>query len=236
MHPSAMDNGALFFKRYLPYLPHDTPIRVVDIGAQNVNGSLREVSPTNCEYIGVDFAHGAGVDVVIYDPYELPFEDDSVDVVVSSSCLEHSEMFWLLHLEVLRILRPHGLFYLNVPSNGAFHRYPVDCWRFYPDSGRALVNWSKRNGINSALLESFVSHQKVNPWNDFVAVFVKDASQHLRYPDRMHTGRSDVENAFLMGSDEVMNFSAATEDLRNLGVLRKQLQQMQTTKGEEETR
>ena len=30
------------------------------------------------------------------------------------------------------------LFYLNAPSNGEFHRYPVDCWRFYPDAGGAL--------------------------------------------------------------------------------------------------
>jgi SAM-dependent methyltransferase len=71
--------------------------------------------------------------------YKLPFADGSVDVVLSSSCFEHSEFFWLLFLEILRVLRPEGLFYLNAPSNGPFHRYPVDCWRFYPDSGNALV-------------------------------------------------------------------------------------------------
>lgn len=228
MHPSAMDNGDFFFQRYLPYFSKDRPITIVDIGAQNVNGSLRQVCPAECEYIGIDFVAGVGVDIVIEDPYELPFKDDFVDVVVSSSCFEHSEMFWVLYLEVLRILKPHGLFYLNVPSNGAFHRYPVDCWRFYPDSGRALVSWSKRNGFDSALLESFVSHQKGNPWNDFVAVFIKDASEHLRYPERMLTGRNDIENAFSSEGDEIINFSAATEDLRNLGAMRKQLKTIYT--------
>ena len=26
-------------------------------------------------------------------------------------------------------------------SNGDYHSWPVDCWRFYPDSGIALINW-----------------------------------------------------------------------------------------------
>ena len=64
-------------------------------------------------------------------------------------------MFWVSYLEILRILKPVGLFYLNAPSDGAVHKYPVDCWRFYPDSGQALVTWSKRNGFNNVLLECY---------------------------------------------------------------------------------
>jgi SAM-dependent methyltransferase len=123
-------------------------LTIVDIGSQDVNGSLRSVAPPNNKYIGVDFVEAKGVDVVITDPYSLPFEDESVDAVVSSSCFEHSEFFWLLFNEALRILKPTGLLYINVPSNGQFHRYPVDCWRFYPDSGVALQNWGKRSGYS----------------------------------------------------------------------------------------
>lgn len=226
MHPSAMKNGEYFFQRYMRYVKSDTPVKVVDIGAQNVNGSLREVCPQGCEYIGVDFVAANGVDVILDDPYTLPFADNSIDVVVSSSCFEHSEMFWVLFLEVLRVLKPHGLCYLNVPSNGAFHRYPVDCWRFYPDSGKALVSWAKRNKYNSLLLESFVSHQKVNPWNDFVAVFIKDAAAQLNYPERMISGRDDIENAFVANHEDIINFSAKTEDLRNISAMQKQLAQV----------
>ena len=125
----------------------------------DVNGSLKEVIPKNSKYIGVDFAEGKGVDKVLKDPYNLTFENNSVDVVISSSCFEHSELFWLLFIEIIRILKPNGLFYLNAPSNGAFHRHPVDCWRFYPDSGKALVKWAKKNGFNTLLLESFISNQ-----------------------------------------------------------------------------
>src|SRR5690242_17879182 len=125
MHPSALKFGKRFFDAYA--VSRGT---VVDIGAQDLNGSLKDVCPKRLKYVGVDFAAGKGVDVILKDPYKLPFEDRSADFVVSSSCFEHSEMFWLLFLEILRILKPEGVFYLNVPSNGIFHRYPVDCWRF----------------------------------------------------------------------------------------------------------
>ncbi|KOO58222.1 methyltransferase type 11 [Rheinheimera sp. KL1] len=226
MHPSAMKNGEYFFQRYMRYVKSDTALKVVDIGAQNVNGSLREVCPPGCEYIGVDFVAANGVDVILDDPYTLPFADNSIDVVVSSSCFEHSEMFWVLFLEVLRVLKPHGLFYLNAPSNGAFHRYPVDCWRFYPDSGKALISWAKRNNYNSLLLESFVSYQKVECWSDFVAVFVKDAAAQLHYPERMFSGRTDIENVHVANHDKIINFSEKTEDLRNISAMQKQLAQV----------
>jgi hypothetical protein len=77
---------------------------------------------------------------------------------------------------MLRILRPSGLLYINAPSNGPYHRYPVDCWRFYPDSGLALQRWGNRNGFKVALLESFIGAKKIEPWNDFVAIFVKEKS------------------------------------------------------------
>ncbi|MEP3349843.1 MAG: methyltransferase domain-containing protein [Marinomonas sp.] len=221
MHPSAMNNGKVFFERYMPYLPSGEKPKVVDIGAQNVNGSLREVCPENVEYIGVDFIEGKGIDVVLDDPYVLPFADNSVDVVVSSSCFEHSEMFWVLFLEVIRVLKPHGVFYLNAPSNGSFHRYPVDCWRFYPDCGRALVTWAKRNNYSIALLESFTAFQIRDVWNDYVAVFLKNEAFALNYPEKAFTGRDDVENITVYQQDKILKETADTEDFRELNKLRK---------------
>lgn len=226
MHPSAMNNGKIFFQRYLHYIKTDTPVKVVDIGAQNVNGSLREVCPSRFEFVGVDFMQANGVDIVLEDPYTLPFADNSIDAVVSSSCFEHSEMFWILFLEVIRILKPNGLFYLNAPSNGSFHRYPVDCWRFFPDSGKALTTWAKRNGYNTMLLESFVSHQQVNVWNDFVAVFLKEAEYQRDYPERMLTGRDDIENISVSNCDEILKLTPATEDLRNLNAMQRKISQI----------
>jgi ubiquinone/menaquinone biosynthesis C-methylase UbiE len=220
MHPTAMSNGKLFFDTYVVPLKDAV---VVEIGAQDVNGSLRQVSPPGAQYIGVDFVAGKGVDVVLTDPYRLPFENESADVVVSSSCLEHSEMFWLVFTEVLRVLKPHGLFYLNVPSNGAFHRYPVDCWRFFPDSGKALVTWARREGMNPALLESYTSHQRADIWNDFVAVFVKDETHVGRHPGRILNTFKEFENGYVYGNEKALNFAQMPEDFRRAATLTQQL-------------
>lgn len=212
MHTTALQNCKQFFDTYAKDFPAGA--KVIEIGSQDVNGSLRSVTPGHFDYLGVDFVAGKGVDLVLSDPYQLPLETGSADIVVSSSCFEHSEMFWLVYLEIMRILKPHGLFYLNVPSNGAFHRYPVDCWRFYPDSGRALVTWAKRNGMNAALLESFTSLQSKEDWNDFVAVFVKDAEQAGAFPNRIVQTFSDFDNAVVHGHDGIVNHNAMTENQR----------------------
>lgn len=209
MHKTAMQNGKRFFDCYASLLKSG---KIVDIGAQNVNGSLREVAPPALEYVGVDFIKAAGVDIVLDDPYKLPFEDNSVDVLVSSSCLEHSEMFWLSFLEMMRVLKPHGLCYLNVPSNGHFHRYPVDCWRFYPDSGIALVNWAKRNGYNPCLLESYISSQEGDTWNDCVTVFIKNQEHVEQYPNRITDNFKNYYNAIRYPEEYFGNFEDIPED------------------------
>lgn len=215
MHPTAMAHGRLFFDTYAKHLQSAV---VVDIGAQNVNGSLKEVCPSHCRYIGVDFVSGNGIDIVLEDPYKLPFDNGSVDIVVSTSCFEHSEMFWVSFLEILRILKPSGLFYLNVPSNGSFHRYPVDCWRFYPDSGNALITWAKRNNYSPALLECFIGKQastgnaSMDEWNDCVAIFLKEESSISRFPNRILDTYHHFDNGFILGNKALLNMQQHPED------------------------
>jgi SAM-dependent methyltransferase len=215
MHYTALKNCKHFFDAYSQYIGDKTEkVMVADIGSQDVNGSLKSTLPSGFDYVGVDFVEGKGVDVVITDPYKLPFPDGSFDVVLSSSCFEHSEMFWLVFLEIMRVLKPNGLFYLNAPSNGAFHRWPVDCWRFYPDSGNALVSWAKKNNINAALLESYTGVQELDLWNDFVAVFIKDENAANKYPRRILDSKSDVTNGLVYGSNQFINYTEFTEDQR----------------------
>ena len=217
MHESAMKNGEVFFATYSKYFK-DSVVTVVDIGAQDVNGSLKEVCPKKFKYIGVDFQNGKGVDIVLSDPYTLPFENETIDIVVSNSCFEHSEMFWISFLEILRILKPTGLFYLNVPSDGRVHKYPVDCWRFYPDSGQALVTWAKRNGFNSTLLECYT--QLEGNWYDYVAVFLKSNENKSRYNDRILHHKKDFENGMMVDNNHLFNPVSATQNERKISKYR----------------
>ena len=217
MHTTAIQNAERFFSAYLlPQKPH--PL-VIEIGSQDVNGSLRQVCPETARYFGVDFVPGRGVDVVLPDPYKLPFADGSVDYCVSSSVMEHCEMFWLLFIEILRILKPDGLFYMNAPSNGKFHRFPVDCWRFYPESANALVRWAVRCGYSPAVLESYTSRQRIDCWNDYVAVFVKDVSSVGNYPKRIIHSFTEFTNGLTYGSETFINQEEDTEDLVKVDVI-----------------
>ena len=168
MHPSAMQAATEFFAKFSHEFVEPT---IVEIGSQNVNGSIKDVAPPS-NYVGLDFQKGDGVNIILQDAYSFPLPDNHADIVVTSSCFEHSEMFWLTFLEGVRILKPKGLFYINAPSTGQYHAYPVDCWRFYPDADKALKTWAKRNGYNVN-----VEYKKMmeGVWGDFVVVYRKNA-------------------------------------------------------------
>lgn len=196
MHHSAYETARYFFQTYCKDKEN---LRVVEIGSRNVNGSMRDVvTPSITEYVGIDFAEGEGVDIVLTDPYKYPIEDNSFDVVVTSSCLEHSEMFWLSFLEGMRILKDDGIFYCNVPSSWMmYHRWPVDCWRFYPDSAKALQTWARYNKMNSMVLESYVCPPGLGEYlADYVFVMVKDEKYLGNHPNRMIDSLEDFKQFY----------------------------------------
>jgi len=214
MHQTAHNNSYQFFQTYVHPKP---PALIVEIGAAGPHPIPRTFAPPTSNYIGIDMVEDKHVNIVLADPYVLPFNDNSVEVVVSVSCFEHSEFVWLLFNEIIRVLRPDGIFYLNAPSNGNFHRYPVDCWRFYPDSAKALCKWANRSGYNSTVLESFTTGQSLNDvWNDYNVVFLKNADYINAYPDRMINKISNYTNGMVFGSTEVLNFSEYSEDVRRI--------------------
>lgn len=222
MHDTALYTASIFFKSYCA----NGNKKILDIGSQNINGSLRDVLQSQHEYIGADFIAGNGVDIVMNDPYCLPFADESVDVITSSSCFEHCDFFWLLFIEMLRVLKPNGICYINAPSNGSYHRFPVDSWRFYPDSGISLEKWSQRSGMNSILLESFISYRNKSNWNDFVAVFLKDKKYLLEIKKRIMESGINFYNGYKrdrFGNLELLNFSKKNEDQIIINKLRNKL-------------
>jgi hypothetical protein len=167
VHPSARSAAISFFDEYV----ENKSAQVLEVGSASVNDSLREYLPRTLHWLGVDLEEGPGVDLVLSDPYELPFPAKTFDVSMATSVFEHNEMFWLTFLELVRVVSDGGLVYLCSPSNGHIHRYPVDCYRFYPDAGFALQNWARRSQYEVTLIESVVLRKDESEWNDWVAVF-----------------------------------------------------------------
>ena len=164
MHDSAMDNCSNFIKKYVTKI-RKPKITVVDVGSMDFNGTLRSLFSNHVfKYIGLDIEKGRNVDVVLRDPYKLPFKSRSVDVVVSTSCFEHNEMFWLTFKEMVRIVRPGGYIYLNAPYKDGIHEAPVDCWRFLPDGMKALAKWCP----GTICVETYIDER---PHKDCVGIF-----------------------------------------------------------------
>jgi len=169
MHVSSLEHMRRLVSSYLD---RETPLSVLDIGSQDVNGSYRSLfDAPKWNYLGIDLAAGRGVDIVMTSPYRLPAATASADLVISGQTFEHVEYFWLTWLEILRVLKPGGMVFLIAPSRGPEHRHPQDCWRFYPDGYRALARFGRCELIEvSTDWHDHADHWSAK-WGDTVGVF-----------------------------------------------------------------
>jgi SAM-dependent methyltransferase len=142
MHQSSYEHMRVCIDEHLRA---DRHYRVLDFGSrQVVQGHVTHrdlLAGYDCEYSGVDVVAGPNVDIVMPAPYRIPLKSGSVDVVMTAQVFEHIPFPWASFLEIARVLRPGGLVFLIAPSRG--HRHGTqDCWRYYPDSMRALAAFS----------------------------------------------------------------------------------------------
>ena len=173
MHKSAMHFGKRFIENY--FVPGMES--VLEIGSYNVNGSLRSLKPIGSEWTGIDIEDGPGVDIVVASGSRLPFPDNHFDLVVASSVFEHDIAFWKTLSEMARVVKETGFIYISAPSNGLVHRYPLDCFRFYPDASQSFLEIIRDSVPGAVLAESFVAEQDDGQiWNDFVSIFAMNKS------------------------------------------------------------
>lgn len=215
MHDSAYHIGELVMHTYSD-LPN---AKILEIGSLNVNGSLRDAAAPTTHYVGLDMEEGPSVDHVIAPGAEFPVEDDSFDLVMASSVFEHDARFWETFIRMCRAARPGGHIYVNAPSNGTVHRYPIDCWRFYPDAGLALAEYARSQGIEIDLIESFVANRHSYIWNDFTAVFRKGPCTEAMNTEFVYA-RFPSTNARTWQSGDLHNQSDDTEDMTLIAELR----------------
>ena len=136
MHPGAIDTMKAALERV--QLVGGTAL---DVGSLNVNGTYRPlVESMGLQYVGLDIEPGANVDIVTHDPYHFPFADNSFEVVLSGSTMEHVESIWRWVPELARVLKTGGLLAILTHWQFHEHRHPVDCWRIMPDGMRHLFN------------------------------------------------------------------------------------------------
>ena len=167
MHAEALDEMRRLIETYLD---PDRSLEVLDIGSLDVGGACGDGSfrplfaRAGWHYTGLDMVAGPNVDRVVHHGWRWPLRSRRFDLVISGQALEHAPRFWETWREMVRMVRPGGLLFLIVPAKGLEHRYPVDCWRFYPDSMGALA---ELEGLE--LLQ--VATRWANVWGDTIGVF-----------------------------------------------------------------
>jgi len=143
MHIGSYTKIAAFVDAYLADYTGKQLV-ILDVGSQDVNGSYKPLFDKNhWVYTGCDMVEGKNVDICLKDIYNWSeFDSNQFDVVISGQVLEHVEYFWVTIFEIARILKEGGLCCIVAPSAGIEHRFPVDCWRYYPDGFRALAKYA----------------------------------------------------------------------------------------------
>jgi SAM-dependent methyltransferase len=171
MHSSSLQHMTRLVETHLAGVGE---LDVVDIGSQDINGTYRPLfEKRGWRYRGVDMTSGPNVDIVMPHPYYLPLPSRSVDLVISGQAFEHIDYFWITFLDMVRVLKPNGKIFLIAPSRGPEHRYPVDCWRFYPDGYRALARFARIGLVDVSTDWEPNPAEDSAAWGDSVGVFEK---------------------------------------------------------------
>jgi hypothetical protein len=137
MHTSCLDFVARTLKP-----EHVTGKRVLEVGSQDVNGSVRPLvtGMWPASYLGVDQAPGQGVDEVRnVDDLEATYGPGKFDLVITTEMLEHVRDWRAAVMNLKAMAAAGGLLLVTTRSVGfPYHAYPEDHWRYELDDMRAI--------------------------------------------------------------------------------------------------
>jgi len=89
---------------------------VLDVGGGDINGNNRSYFE-ECNYVTNDVMPGRNVDIVCKTD-ALTFSDGHFDAIVSTECFEHDMHYEASMRNIVRMLRPGGLFAFTCASTG----------------------------------------------------------------------------------------------------------------------
>jgi SAM-dependent methyltransferase len=135
-----------FAKVYIdPALENCAGGKVIEIGSKSYldQPTCRGIMESRgLQYVGLDLEEGLNVDLVPKDTYVWSeLGDEAFAYCISNATFEHNPFFWITFAEIARILVQGGMLMVIAPGRGRVHRFPFDCWRFYPDSWSALCQY-----------------------------------------------------------------------------------------------
>ena len=103
------------------------------------------------DLVNLEVLPGPVVDLVA-DGHDIPFPDETFDLIISQAVLEHVKRPRRVVAEMLRVLKPGGLIFVDVPFIANVHMYS-DFWRYTPRGLDELMQDFEplRSGQNAGL-------------------------------------------------------------------------------------
>ncbi|MCH2183016.1 MAG: class I SAM-dependent methyltransferase [Mariniblastus sp.] len=137
--------------RYLPARP-----RILDVGC-SVGATLRSAGELGWDASGVDISQAAvdfcrrdGLDAYKVDGFELPFDDDTFDLVTNWHVIEHLPDVMEAVAEWRRVLKPGGILMLETPASNFYKakKMGLEHAKFWPPDHLYTFN---RDNLSSML-------------------------------------------------------------------------------------
>lgn len=147
-------NQLFYLEKMLPDFEGD----VLEIGSKDYGNTqdFRSLYPDNL-YLGLDIEPGGEVDIV-HDLETGPL-DQTFDLIICCSVLEHVPRPWVVADHIMQMLNSNGKLYISVPWVQRYHPYPEDYYRFSFPGIKALfpdIQWE------DAKLSTFVHGEFAN--------------------------------------------------------------------------
>ena len=143
-HPNWQSHNWLvykYFNFYFQNYKHLLKGRVVDLGCGET--PYKDLILQSADsYTGIDWGntlHASKADILADLNKNLPINDEEFDSALSISVMEHLLDPKLFLKETYRILKPGGVFILQVPWQWGIHEAPFDFYRYTPYALEAMT-------------------------------------------------------------------------------------------------
>jgi len=102
------------------------PLTILDLGCGYK--PFKKLFPKNSNYIGVDMSLNSYADIIA-DNHQLPFKNNTFNIVIASEVLEHSSNEYQFIEELIRVSKNKALVFISSPFIFPEHGQPYDFQR-----------------------------------------------------------------------------------------------------------
>jgi SAM-dependent methyltransferase len=182
--------------------------RVLEVGALDINGSVRELF-SGCDYTGVDLQLGPGVDLARQGQL-VDFPTGHFDTTISAECLEHNPFWRETVANMLRMTRPGGLVLISCATTG---RLEHGTTRTNPDASpfTSAEKWEYYQNLSGSDIEAALN---LDGWLADWASWVNFVTRDLYFVGIRHGGEAALNEAMKTHFDTRYAMTASAKALR----------------------